>query len=370
MDKYDYFISWTGDYGRRLAEELRNSISELTLGDKSHKPAINTFVSSVSIGNGARWRAELHSALENVDRGLILVTQDIMHSDWLAHEAGALVNRVETTNFLLVDTPLSLLPAPLQDHQCRQLSNPSIASLIQELIEWKKLTLPADFLNRLYKRIELVRSDYSNQYVTSDNKRWEGKIERPLLVSQQRESPFDFYEITRVARRRIIFVAQNHRFMTDPRTEMKCWESIRSALTRGVKVEIVAMHGDVRPAKLGTSEQEPADATNLWAHYMNAAAFFRHLDECWETLTTWKGRAADEGISGLKIIGTYFPSLSITVVDPDDSTGFLVLSPRPPLEAKQTRPQFILFKQSSPVSFEYYWTAIDNSSDYQEWKEM
>ncbi len=327
MEKYDYFISWTGEYGRRLAEEIRNSLNELTYNTESHEPAIKTFASSVSIGNGTRWRSELHDALGNVDRGLILVTQDIIHSDWLAHEAGALVNR--TTNFFLVDTPLSLLPTPLKEHQCQTLSNSSLSSLIEELKDWRKLTVPADFLDRLYKRVSIVRAEFSDYYVTADNSRWEGKIERPLLVSQQRESPFDFGETIRVARKRIVFVAQNHRFMTDPRTELDCWKKIKAALERGVSVEIVAMHGDVKPSKLGTSNEEPADAVNLWAHYLNAAAYFKHLEECWITLSSRKKRAKENGLDGLKIIGTYFPSLTITIVDPDESTGFLILSPRP-----------------------------------------
>lgn len=63
MTHYDFFISWTGEYGQRLAEEIHKAINEWTVEDNSHAPVINAFLSTVSIGSGEQWRSELYGAL-------------------------------------------------------------------------------------------------------------------------------------------------------------------------------------------------------------------------------------------------------------------------------------------------------------------
>lgn len=110
-------------------------------------------------------------------RGLILVTQDILHSDWLAHEAGALSNRVKHPYFMLADTPLSLVPTPLRDRQWHELSNSALAEMFESLAKWKKARTRVSprTLNRLYAGIESVRSQYSGRFVTAEHRRWQEK---------------------------------------------------------------------------------------------------------------------------------------------------------------------------------------------------
>ncbi len=368
MTRYDFFISWTGEYGRQLAEEIHVAIDEITKANEPHTKAINCFVSSVSIGNGKDWRRALRNALTRSARGLVLVTQDILHSDWLAHEAGALSSRENF--FLLVDTPLSLLPMPLRDYQCHSLTNDSLATILRELADSKGATIQPNTLTRLYSRIGRIRAQFAGTFVTDNDEKWKGKIERPLIISQQSESPFDIAETLKVARKRAVLVAQNHGFMTNPDTEGRIWPIVKDALIRGVQVDIVAMNSETRPARLAASPEPPVDAAVLWAHYMNAGEFFRHLKVCWNTLNSWKERAEEGKLHNLHIYRAYFTPLTVTAIDPNEANGFIVLSPRPPREANQSRPQIVLFKRSCPSSFEYYWQAIANSFDNDGWLEI
>jgi len=51
----------------------------------------------------------------------------------------------------------------------------------------------------------------------------------------------------------------------------------------------------------------------------------------------------------------------------------MIISPRPANEANANRPQFIVFRQSSEQTFDYYWQTITNSKDQSAqaaWKKM
>lgn len=215
MSKCDVFISWTGDYGKKIAEAIKIALDQITMPDSPHAQALVTFVSSISIENGAKWRAELDTALKEASRGLILATQDVIHSDWLVHEAGALSTRSERLMIYLVDTPATLLPEPLQDYQYAPLNNEELAALVQKLATWKKAEPPSPrLLTNLYESIKQIRLNKAYQTVTADDNRWRGKLERPLLITGQSRSPYDLEELMLVTNERLILIAQNHGYMT------------------------------------------------------------------------------------------------------------------------------------------------------------
>ena len=172
----------------------------------------------------------------------------------------------------------------------------------------------------------------------------------------------------------MVLVAQNHRYMTDDDNKAeneKFWPHISEALERGVNVDIVGMHPEVNPPKIN-SEKIP-DALSLWAHYMSAPAFFDHVRSSWDSLKIWSDnyknqKAEFEG--ALRIFGAYFTPITINAVDPELNSGFMVISPRPANEANQLRPQFVVYKKSSPDTFDYYWATIKNSFDNASWKRM
>ena len=371
MANCDVFISWTGEYGNRIAEAIKITLDQITMPNSPHEQALLTFVSSKSIENGAQWRTELDTALKEASRGLILVTQEAIYSDWLAHEAGALSRRSERPMIYLVDTPATLLPKPLRDYQCEILDNEKLAALVQKLALRKGAEPPsASLLNNLYKNIEQIRRNKSYQSVTADDIRWRGKLERPLLITSQSQSPYDLEELMNVTSKRLILIAQNHGYMTvqkedDDSGDKKFWPLVKGMLERGVTVQIIAMHADAKPAKLESAQNGAGDALSVWAHYMRADRFFKHVDKTWEGLKKWSERYRDlDSCTGrLQIYRAYFTPITLSVVDPETGSGTLVVSPRPAHDASGPRPQFIVSEKYCPVTFSYYWGTIKNSFD-------
>jgi len=285
---YDLFISWTGNYGRELSESIKRVFDQIV--DSTSKQQISTFVSSIDIGAGKKWRNELDSALTNSSNALIIATQDVIHSDWVAHEAAILSGKVDHLWILLADSPAALLPTPLHDYQLGKLDRQSLSEIASELCENKQIKKPSPkLLNSLYKDFESVKDLYSNQYVTDDEKRWKSRLERALLINKQLQSPFDLYEIINVASSKLVLIAQNHWYMTNDegkKQEEQFWPRIEKALKRGVDIDIVAMHPDIKPLKLASFKKPPADAISVWSHYMRGNEFPNHVKKTWESLTT------------------------------------------------------------------------------------
>ena len=377
IKKYDLFISWTGSYARRIAEAIKRALDQIIDSDGNNQ--IDTFLSSVDIGCGDEWEKSISLALKKATYALTIVTQDILHSDWVAHETGALSVKAKKVWILLLDSPASLLPTPLRRYQHKELSIQSLSEILGILCASKNIRMPSPSLQEsLRKEIKTIRDLFKDRYVTHDENRWNDKIERSLLLSKQGGSPYDLYELVNVATEKLVLIAQNHYFLIDEtyrKESEKFWPRIMKALINGVQITIVAMHPDVRPQKLANYETAPVDAISLWSHYMNASAFKNHVDYTWEMLLKWKSqfnnlKKTNECNGELKIYGAYFTPLTISVVDPSNENGFMVISPRPANEANYNRPQFIIYRKSANTTFEYYWSTILNSIAQHAWIEM
>jgi len=77
------FISWSGKDSSKFGEALRDWL-----------PAVLQFVKPYftpsDIEKGARWNSEIAKELESSKMGIICVTRENLHSDWVLFEAGAL----------------------------------------------------------------------------------------------------------------------------------------------------------------------------------------------------------------------------------------------------------------------------------------
>jgi hypothetical protein len=364
-----FFISWAGNLGQQLALAVQGALDQITVQGDPHARAIDTFVSTTSIENGSNWRQALAENLGGSARGLMLVTQDVIRSDWFLHEASVQNVVYEKSYILLVDAPRAILPEPLKDRQAHHLSNETLSAVIRDIAKWSSAQLPATTLTQLNQLVAEVRQEIPNHYVPGDEALWQGKVERVLTITQQGGSPYAFDSLLRVAKRRATFVAQNHWFVTRPQNEMTMWEKVRDALRRGVNVDIVAMDPEAKPKRLA-SYTRTADACNTWAHYMKAVAFPQHVQDCMNTLQNWTNRAESEGPGKFTAYRAYLTPLTLSVIDPDDECGFLVLSPRPPDDANYPRPQFIIYKQTNRQVFEYYWGTTINCFDNSYWLPM
>lgn len=120
------FISWSGENSKKFAEELRKWL-----------PAVLQFVKPYftpsDIEKGARWNSEVAKELELAKVGILCVTRDNLHSDWVMFEAGALSKSMDKAHvcpvlFGIHNTDLS---GPLKQFQTTEFEKEDFKKLLQ-----------------------------------------------------------------------------------------------------------------------------------------------------------------------------------------------------------------------------------------------
>ncbi|CDP82945.1 MULTISPECIES: TIR domain-containing protein [Mycolicibacterium] len=87
-EKFKVFISWSGELAKAVATVWTELITEVFDG-------VAPFMSEENIGAGERGLAKIATELAGTGFGIIVVTQDNQHSQWLNYEAGALSKDVD-----------------------------------------------------------------------------------------------------------------------------------------------------------------------------------------------------------------------------------------------------------------------------------
>jgi hypothetical protein len=125
--KMKVFISWSGEFSRRAAIELKN---ELAICFDSVDP----FVSTVDIPKGATWQAVLNDELRKARFGIICLTKENLKEPWINFEAGAVSKSKGNTSgvctLLFDNLSPSELPLPLSSFQCTKLTKDDFTSLL------------------------------------------------------------------------------------------------------------------------------------------------------------------------------------------------------------------------------------------------
>lgn len=124
----EIFISWSGERSHAVATALRNWLPKII-------NALKPWLSSSDIGKGSRWGADMASKLTTAKAGIICLTPDNLHADWILFEAGALSRAVETSRVctLLIGLEPSDLEPPLSQFQATKANEADILALVKTL---------------------------------------------------------------------------------------------------------------------------------------------------------------------------------------------------------------------------------------------
>ena len=101
----EIFISWSGEQSKGCAEALKDWLPKVI-------NAVKPWISSADIDKGARWGQEISERLSTARFGIICLTPDNLHSDWILFEAGALSKAIDgslTCTLLIGLTPSDVL---------------------------------------------------------------------------------------------------------------------------------------------------------------------------------------------------------------------------------------------------------------------
>jgi hypothetical protein len=123
------FISWSGDRSRAIASTLHRWIPDVI---QDVKP----WMSRYDILSGARWELEIGKELNESNFGILCITRENMHSDWLLFEAGALAKQLSDSHvvpYLIGIGPSDLPAGPLNQFQCAPADREGSLRLVQDL---------------------------------------------------------------------------------------------------------------------------------------------------------------------------------------------------------------------------------------------
>jgi hypothetical protein len=124
----DVFISWSGERSRAAAEALRGWLPKII-------NAIKPWLSSADIDKGARWSTDVATRLEIAKAGIICLTPNNLHSDWILFEAGALSKTLQNTfvcPFLIGMEPADV-KGPLAQFQATRATKEDLIQLLRTL---------------------------------------------------------------------------------------------------------------------------------------------------------------------------------------------------------------------------------------------
>lgn len=201
----------------------------------------------------------------------------------------------------------------------------------------------------------------------------------PIRAYIQERSPHDLDALFVRARERLVLVAQNHWYMINQAKGSKTdfWPKIANALSRGVSIEIVAMHRDTAQP---IAEIPQADPILTWAQFMKVEEFGDHIDQCWETLTRYKTSfeaekdqiAADAEALGhsagtLELNKAWFLPFTLSFVDPDSPDSMAVISPRTSSPISGTRADFVITKADHAEIYSHFWNYVNHGKAHQKW---
>ena len=121
------FLSWSGPKGRALAETLRDWIPEVL-------QVVQPWLSSEDIPLGEDWAAVIARRLKDADYGIICLTQENVHPQWLRFESGALSKSLTSPlSVYALDLTPADISGPLSPFQCAIAKKESTYRLIDSL---------------------------------------------------------------------------------------------------------------------------------------------------------------------------------------------------------------------------------------------
>ena len=119
------FISWSGDLSKKYAEALRDWLPAVL-------QAVTPYFTPSDIDKGSRWSTDIAAELSASQIGIICVTRDNLHADWILFEAGALSKSLDKSHVCPIIFGISNtdLAGPLKQFQTTDFEKSDINKLI------------------------------------------------------------------------------------------------------------------------------------------------------------------------------------------------------------------------------------------------
>lgn len=119
------FISWSGDQSKRLGEAIRDWLPAVI-------QLVSPYFTPSDIEKGARWSTDIAKELSEAQIGILCITRDNIHSDWVLFEAGALSKSLEKAHVcpILFGITNTDLAGPLKQFQTTEFEKTDFHKLL------------------------------------------------------------------------------------------------------------------------------------------------------------------------------------------------------------------------------------------------
>ncbi|WP_439820851.1 TIR domain-containing protein [Pseudomonas sp. HLG18] len=119
------FISWSGPVSKRLAEAIRDWLPGVL-------QLVTPYFTPADIEKGGRWASDIAKELSSSELGILCITRDNIHSDWILFEAGALSKSLDKSFVcpILFGINNADLAGPLKQFQTTEFTKTDFHKLI------------------------------------------------------------------------------------------------------------------------------------------------------------------------------------------------------------------------------------------------
>lgn len=119
------FISWSGDDSKRHADALRNWLPAVL-------QLVKPYFTPSDVEKGTRWNTDIAKELGSSEIGILCVTRDNLHSDWVMFEAGALSKSMDKAHVcpVLFGIQNTDLAGPLKQFQTTEFEKDDFKKLV------------------------------------------------------------------------------------------------------------------------------------------------------------------------------------------------------------------------------------------------
>lgn len=122
------FISWSGKRSKALANALRDWLPMVL-------QYVEPWISDKDISAGDRWAQAIAGELESSNFGIICITPENLHSEWVLFESGALSKSMLDSKVvpLLYGLELSDLSGPLSQFQAQKMEESGVMEIVKAI---------------------------------------------------------------------------------------------------------------------------------------------------------------------------------------------------------------------------------------------
>ncbi|PLZ00060.1 toll/interleukin-1 receptor domain-containing protein [Burkholderia sp. WAC0059] len=138
------FISWSGKRSKALATALRDWLPMVL-------QYVEPWVSDKDISAGERWAQAIAGELEASNFGIICITPENLHSEWILFESGALSKSMLDAKVipLLFGLELSDLSGPLSQFQAQKMEQAGVVEVVRSINKISQTKTSEQIVNQL-----------------------------------------------------------------------------------------------------------------------------------------------------------------------------------------------------------------------------